>query len=108
GSMLRRSGPASTGSASWRSGRWRPDLLGRGGGALAGRLAPLRGRGALVEPGLEPRQLLLDAVQAVLDPLEPLRDRAQPAGQALQVAGRGKVQRAERRLLGMHGTLARL
>ena len=58
--------------------------------------------------GPDPREALVELVDAVLDALQPLRQRPHAPGQALQV-GRGRqVQRAHRGLLGLHGLLARV
>jgi hypothetical protein len=67
------------------------------GGQLAGdrpellldRAQPALDTGVGVERGEAP----IDAVDEVLDALKPLRDRADPAREALDVAGRGDVQR---------------
>ena len=66
-----------------------------------------RGRSAMSGAGLGLRRLERcadasvagDVVDAVLDRLDALRDRAQAALEALDVGGRGKVQRAHRRAL---------
>ena len=52
--------------------------------------------------------VLVEAVDPVLDALEALGDRPHAPGEALDVGGRGDVQRAHRDLLGLGGLLARL
>src|SRR6185369_3092476 len=47
-----------------------------------------------------------DRVDAVLHLLQPLRDRAKPARELLEIAGRGEVQGAHRRLLSLGHLLA--
>ena len=92
-------------AASWRrAGRGRlPDAL----EPLQRRLDPgqplveRRRRAAALEPLVEP-------VEPVLDPLQALRDAAHPAGEPLEVAGRGQVEGPHRHLLGAHRALARL
>ena len=85
-----------------------------GGLGAVGRLEALESRldrgQALLDRarGAEPLDALLEPVQSILDALKPLRDAAQTPGEAFEVAGRGKVERAHRDLLGPHGALARL
>jgi hypothetical protein len=45
-------------------------------------------------------------VELVLDPVEPLRERTQAALEALDVAGRGQIERRHRRLLSLESFLA--
>ncbi len=47
-------------------------------------------------------------MHTVLDALQALRDRAQAAREAFDVGGRRQVQRAERKLLGLGGAIARI
>jgi len=53
-------------------------------------------------------QALVEPVEAVLDALEALRDRPHATGEALDVGGRGDVQRPHRHLLGLGRLLLRV
>ena len=91
------------------------DRLGFGRQGLAQRrqlrsdgLQPLLDRAqALVEPGRRGRlgETLVEPVHAVLDSLQALGHRPQPAGEALEVGRRGKVEGAHGDLLGLRGLL---